>query len=96
MKTHLVDRRTRLKNSSYKPGLKVLGEKINPLTLIDKFQLDGGSTHVTQHIQYTTLYTPPLTPQYLYFCTMRVPMGVCVCVRGYLWLGYGPMLQCRR
>ena len=30
VKTHLVDRRTRLKNSSYKPGLKVLGEKLTP------------------------------------------------------------------
>ena len=30
VKTHLIDRRTRLKISSYKPGLKVLGEKITP------------------------------------------------------------------
>ena len=30
MKTHLVDRRARLKNSSYKPCLKVLGEKLTP------------------------------------------------------------------
>ena len=27
VKSHLVDRQTRLKNNSYKPGLKVLGDK---------------------------------------------------------------------
>ena len=43
MKPHFIDRRTRLKISSYKPGLKVLGAK---LTLIHNIQPPGGRTCV--------------------------------------------------